>query len=263
MQILKGKLKEIGFLNLLQLIHDSGMTGKLRIRTPRGEATVTFSEGTPVSAYFGSLQGIEALQELTLFEEGTFDFETSPPDLTSPNLPQEGTDRLFVSLAFGADEYRKLLREIPLEAVPHLQPGLEDQELNLKGFHLRLITSFNGTSVEELAQKIGTSRYQMLSALKELKDLGIVGFREKEEPGDKAVLTPDEIAQIESELTTAIGPMAELILEEKMQAHGGTRMHFPRSKVRALLDDLAEEIPDPEDRSQFLTRLQKTLKIEG
>lgn len=255
MQVLRGKLREIGFLNLLQLLHDSGMSGRLRIHTPHGEGVVEFSQGKPVFARFGIFEGIEALQELMLLEEGDFGFEAGKPPGGTQNLPEDALEHLLVSLAVGADEYRRLVQEIPLRAVPYLVPGLEDQELNLKGFHLRLITSFNGTTVEELARKLRTSRYRMLTALKELKEMGVVDFREDAGGTPQRLLTPEELREIEKSLVDAIGPMGRLILEEKMTAMGGSPTGFPRSKLQSLLEALAEEIPDPEDREQFLGRL--------
>ena len=58
-------------------------------------------------------------------------------------------------------------------------------------------------------------------------------------------------SQVERELTRLIGPMATLVLEEKVAALGHTREAFPRDKAQQLVERLAAEIEDEDKRPGF------------
>jgi len=81
---LQGNLAQTNILDLLQFLYASTKTGELILRRHLGgaEGRAYFVKGTLVHAVAGGLVGMEALVELTGWEDGTFSFSH---DVLSPN----------------------------------------------------------------------------------------------------------------------------------------------------------------------------------
>ncbi len=135
---LKGQLKDLSVLDILQIVAFSKKTGYLRIETHFGKAAVVFKEGLVVCAYSWStleemrrlikadLGGVReaivqdqveiALRELARLREGSFSFQVTSsiaPDLDGlnigPFLLYEGINpqHLLLELAKALDEGRR------------------------------------------------------------------------------------------------------------------------------------------------------------
>jgi len=58
-------------------------------------------------------------------------------------------------------------------------------------------------------------------------------------------------ATVEREMTRLMGPMAAFVLEEQVAAMGESRDAFPQDKARQLVERLAAEIEDANQRARF------------
>lgn len=70
------------------------------------------------------------------------------------------------------------------------------------------------------------------------------------EPGEK-VLPPDFLQAFQSRLTRSVGPMAALLVEEAAADLQLDAARISRDQAAELIRRVAEEIPDPESRTQF------------
>lgn len=62
------------------------------------------------------------------------------------------------------------------------------------------------------------------------------------------------------ELAVAMGPMAEILIEDEIQAMGIDKNNIPVHRGAELVDVLAREIPRDEKRIQFQQKMLKILK---
>ena len=58
-------------------------------------------------------------------------------------------------------------------------------------------------------------------------------------------------SKVERELTRLMGPMAAFVLREQVRALGNTREAFPRGKAHQLVERLAAEIENEDQRTRF------------
>jgi hypothetical protein len=78
--VLQGSLGFVSLSDLFQLLGGSNSTGVLEVRSPYAPAmaSVCFQEGDPVDASSGNLKGVEAVNALFGWSEGTFSFFERP-----------------------------------------------------------------------------------------------------------------------------------------------------------------------------------------
>ena len=78
--VLQGDLSFISLSDLFQLLGGNGSTGVLQVNCPyaAGPATVYFQEGDPINASNAESKGVEAVNSLFGWLEGTFSFHNRP-----------------------------------------------------------------------------------------------------------------------------------------------------------------------------------------
>ncbi len=78
MMALKGTLKDMPIIDLVQFPHSGRKTGHLIVSGTGGEARLSYENGSLVHATLGDLSGMAALVRIVDWDEGTFEFV---PDL--------------------------------------------------------------------------------------------------------------------------------------------------------------------------------------
>jgi hypothetical protein len=78
--VLQGDLSFVSLSDLFQLLGGNGSTGVLQVNCPyaAGPATVYFQEGDPINASNAKSKGVEAVNALFGWQEGTFSFHRRP-----------------------------------------------------------------------------------------------------------------------------------------------------------------------------------------
>lgn len=64
--------------------------------------------------------------------------------------------------------------------------------------------------------------------------------------------SPDFFDQFEQNLTTIMGPMAAIIVDEAIENMGEVRDSFPKSRIVELIEKVSNEIGDPGQQSSFI-----------
>lgn len=86
---------------------------------------------------------------------------------------------------------------------------------------------------------------------------------EEIEEGPADIVSLDFIDAITNELTKILGPMAGIILEEKIEELSGSPEKLPRSKINNLLSLLEAEVNDPAKMKAFTENFFDTLQRIG
>jgi hypothetical protein len=74
MMALKGTLKDMAIVDLIQFPHSGRKTGHLIISGTDGEARLSYENGSLVHATLGGASGMDALVRVVDWDEGTFEF---------------------------------------------------------------------------------------------------------------------------------------------------------------------------------------------
>jgi hypothetical protein len=137
----------------------------------------------------------------------------------------------------------------------------EGGELTLDAQMFRVISELDGKkTIGTIAKNMGIDVKTMREIIRRLLDLEVIV------PADGAIpmLKEDFFGYLTDQLSLAIGPMAELLIEDALATLGYDRNRFPIHRAEELIDLLAQKIYREEKRSVFKQNLiKKILNKEG
>jgi CheY-like chemotaxis protein len=177
----KGKLRDMSLVNLIQFLELEKKTGILSIVSESRSGHLYFQEGKIVNAVQGTLRGLGAVYRLLNWTDGDFELEslgTTPP--SGPAQITMGNQTIIMEGLRRLDETARLAKNLPplstrLKASPRLRQILADKKLapDLERF-LRL---FDGN--RDIQAVIEESSLDDLKALENVHKLHSKGMLEK------------------------------------------------------------------------------------
>jgi hypothetical protein len=99
----------------------------------------------------------------------------------------------------------------------------------------------------------------MRDATSKLLDLKLIESVERVE----RVLDQEFMSFLISELSIAIGPLGEVIVEDGLEDLGFTAKNFPAHRAAELINLLAQEIQRDEKRTEFKQNMVKKIREKG
>ncbi|CAN5668396.1 hypothetical protein BH10CYA1_BH10CYA1_41860 [soil metagenome] len=122
---LTGELSKVSLPNLIQLVRNGELTGKIAFLNGARTATLYFDRGSIIHAEADGILGKDALMELFLWMNGSFSFMEDPLNNVSrtinPFLPEESTDRLLREGMAYVDQ-KKYLDQLRISGQTILKP---------------------------------------------------------------------------------------------------------------------------------------------
>jgi hypothetical protein len=133
-------------------------------------------------------------------------------------------------------------------------------EFSLDGNMLSVLMELNGTrNLGEIAKKSGLSMGVMRNLISRLLELKLI------EPVDGAVsmLDDDFFGYLHGQLSLAIGPIAEVLIEDAVSDLGHQLALFPSHRAAELVDLLAREIQREEKMGIFKQNMVNKIREKG
>ena len=121
-------------------------------------------------------------------------------------------------------------------------------QVSLDPHMLRLLLAIDENKpIGKIAREVGLNLVSLRETLQKLLRLGLV------EPVEKAsaVLNGRFIADLREQLAQAVGPMAEVLIEETLDEMRLSLPHIPVHLGADLIGNLARQIPREEKRVEF------------
>jgi hypothetical protein len=115
------------------------------------------------------------------------------------------------------------------------------------------------TTVGVLAKNAGLNMGTMRGVISNLFRLGLIERIEK----DIVLLDEDFINYLVAQLSLAIGPIAQVLIEDEVQSFGHDLSQFPSHRVTELVDNLAQEIRREEKKSAFIKNMLHKIRDKG
>ena len=112
----QGSLRDLQLADIIQLVAQSGKTGKFTLRREDEEGVVYLKQGHILHAEVGDLVGEEAVHALASWVTGDFHF--SPGEETDLVTIDKSNARLLMEAAHQHDEWRVLSRKVVWRSVP-------------------------------------------------------------------------------------------------------------------------------------------------
>ena len=131
---------------------------------------------------------------------------------------------------------------------------------SLDGHMLSVLMALNGKrTLGQVAQQAGLNMATMRDATSKLVDLKLI----ESVKSVGSVLDQDFMSFLISELSIAIGPLGEVIVEDGLEDLGFTTDNFPTHRAAELINLLAQEIQRDEKRSEFKQNMVKKIREKG
>jgi len=133
-------------------------------------------------------------------------------------------------------------------------------EFSLDGRMLSVLMEVNGQqSVAAIAQKLGINMGTIRPVISALLDLKLI------EAGEDAlsVLDPEFLEVLRGELSLAVGPIAEVLIEDAAADLGYTPERFPSHRAAELVDLLARQIRRKDKMTSFKQNMVRMIREKG
>lgn len=125
-------------------------------------------------------------------------------------------------------------------------------EINLNPETWRVLAHINGVrSVSQIAQGIGMDEAAAIRIADALYKAGMLEVTAGSLTPPRPTVNGLFFNQISSELTWSMGPIAEIILSEEINALGEKRERFPRDRIAELVEHISKAITDEGERMRF------------
>jgi hypothetical protein len=133
-----------------------------------------------------------------------------------------------------------------------LSTGDMTEEINLKPEAWRVLTQINGTrSVAEIAKGVGMDEPVVTQIADFLFKAGVLEVAEGSVAPPRASVDSAFFDQVIRELARAMGPLAEVIIDDEIDKLGETRQRFPHDRIPDLVEGVSAAIRDEAKRLKF------------
>jgi len=129
-------------------------------------------------------------------------------------------------------------------------------EVSISGKALKLLSLLDGhTSIGVISRKMSMGLSDMRPLLSKLLEYGLIGeVREKIE-----MLEPEFLGYTAAQLSRITGPIAQVMVEDAVLEISGGSYELPKSQASELIDMLGRQIPDEDQRREFIKSMLKKL----
>ncbi len=124
--------------------------------------------------------------------------------------------------------------------------------INLKPVDWRILTQVNGTrSVSDIAQSVGMDVGAVTHITEVLYDAGVLEVAAGVIAAKPITVDQAFMDRMVRELARAMGPLADLVVDDEIEKLGEKRGQFPRDRIPDLVECVSVEIRDDSKRLAF------------
>jgi hypothetical protein len=258
--VLKGSLEQLQLPAVLRLLVTGGQTGRLDIRDGAKKGVVHLRQGQLIHAVEGPNMGVTALNVLTGWPRGDFNF------VAGVACPEESikapTDELLTETTRRADQWKQIRPIIPDDAAVFRfsKDGMANA-ISLEPEDWRVLAQVNGTlGVAEIANMLSEDELAVALVLAKLANAGLLEVVQNPQPAPGAAIAGSFFSRLNDELVEIMGPIAPMIIDEAVASLGETKSALPRAKVAPLIEHISSEIDSADKRARFQQLMLGLLK---
>lgn len=259
-ETLAGTIDQMPLLEILKLLNSGKMSGRLKVTNSYGKGELYVNAGEITHCVTGSVIGESALSTMLCWIEGHFSFEAG---IETPEVSIETpAERLLSESAQMIKNWQSIKAVVSsMDIVFALSSNSSSGAVNLQAEEWQILAQVNGTrSVGQIMEATGKDEFSIAKILFHLHSVGLLEKTDKTGIAASPAIDEAIFDKIENELTKAIGPMAEIIIDEAIEDLAETRNSFSNEKVAALVEKVSSEISDENKRLQFSQVMIELLK---
>ncbi len=292
---LTGSLEQWPLPELLNMLGSSRQSGRVEVEEQDGRGAIYLQEGSIVHAATAGESGVAALTTLFGWHAGSFSFE---PRVPSPAVTlSRPMEALLAEVSREAAERETIRKMIASTAVhPRLVRDAPQHPVTLQPNEWTLVAFADGSqSIASVASTLGVEVSLITRLFFGLGQRGLVEFgvpatvalKPAEAPPeamsiagaavstDPVVVPPPVVEPLPLPVAimpaaffqdlgraaaAALGPLASVIVEDAIEAHGARMDAFPRQRAAQLVEAIGREIRDDRRRAEFQATMLRILR---
>ncbi len=259
---LTGSLAQLPLVDLLKMLAAGGQSGHLELSSGLDQGDLYLVQGVLVHAESEMIVGESAFARLVAWPNGHFRFE---PQVPPPGRSiEKSLDTLLADSAKAASEREIVRRVVPnMNVTPYLSRKAPGSTVTIAAADWELIALIDGRrTADELAHECLIEDIEIAKTLYRLKLAGLVELSAAQvvAPQPKALAGPAFFKALTTAVAGALGPLAEIIIDDAVEDLGFTRDTFPREGVASLAERISGEIREPDKRVRFQQTMLQMLR---
>ncbi len=210
--------------------------------------------GNIVHAQSGYLSGQDAVFAMMEWETGrvTFDWEMTTEERTV-NIP---TEQLIRAWTDRENEWGRIRQAVPSSNVVfRITVGSEPGDRSIPGDQWKVLALCNGMrTVSEVAHALKWDAFKTSKIICEMVEAQLLEKVSEKAPPQKPPrknVNGNFFPRLETELRKIMGPIAPVIIDDKIAEFGESPESFPEHRVESFVQAIGEEITDNTKRAVF------------
>jgi hypothetical protein len=256
-----GDLAQNKLFDILKPLFSGKKSGKVIVKGK--EAGELYLElGNITHAKTDSAVGEYAFFFLMGLKAGKASFE--PDEVPSERTISISTEQLLLNWSYRKQEWDKLKEVIPsTNAIFRLSLQKSPENKNINADQWNVLALCNGTkTISDIAGSLSWDEFKTSKVIFQLVQLALLERAEDQKPIKKKPVPENFLAMVETELKKVIGPLAPLILSDKLSDLGETKESLGQDQALSFIEKLSEEISNESKRKEFLRIMTDFLSAE-
>lgn len=257
-EIFLGDLTQVKLFDILKPLFGGKKTGKITFRGKEG-GELYLELGNITHAKTNHAAGEYAFFTLMGLKAGKASFESD--EVPSERTISISTEQLLLNWSYRKQEWDKIKEMIPSpQTVFRLSLQKSPENKNINADQWNVLALCNGTkNISEIAEALGWDEFKVSKTILQVVQLGLLTKAEGQRPVEKKLVGENFFVKVEKELKTAVGPVASVIIEDKLNEFGSTAASFPQDQALPFIEGLGEEIPREVQKKEFIRAMMEFL----
>ena len=257
-EVFLGDLAQVKLFDILKPLFSGKKTGKVVVKG-KESGELYLELGNITHAKTNNAVGEYAFFSLMGFKIGKASFE--PDEIPSERTISISTEQLLLNWSYRKQEWDRIKEAIPSpNTVFRLSLQKSPENKNINADQWNVLALCNGTkSVTEIAGTLNWDEFKTSKAILQLVQLGLLVRAEGQKPLEKKLAGETFFLKVENELKRAVGPVASVIIDDKLNELGMTATTLPQDQAQPFVEALSEEIPRDAQKKEFIRVLMEFL----
>jgi DNA-binding MarR family transcriptional regulator len=245
-----GDLSQVKLFDILKPLLTEKKTGRVNIKG-KEDGEIYLEMGDILHARTNHFTGENAFFTIISWKTGriSFDPEVFPKEKSIPIT----TEQLLFNWSSRKQEFEKIKEVIPsTNSIFRLSLQKDGKEKNISADQWNILVLSNGMkTISEIAKSLEWDEYKVLKTVYQLVQMGLLEKGDDRSSAKKKIVREDFFTVLDMELKKAVGPVASIIIDDKLVEFGENKESFPQERALPFMKALSEEIPTEEERKMF------------
>jgi len=257
-EIFLGDLAQVKLFDLLKPLFSGKKTGKITFKGKEG-GELYLELGNITHAKTNSGAGEVAFFTLMGLKVGKASFE--PDEVPPERTISISTEQLLLNWSYRKQEWDKIKEAIPSSnTIFRLSVQKNPENKNINADQWNVLALCNGTkTVSEIVEALNWDEFKTSKTILQLVQLGLLVRVEGQRPIEKKLVGENFFLKVENELKKAVGPVASVIVDDKLNEFGSAAVSFAQDQALPFIEALGEEIPRDMQRKEFIRAMVEFL----